>query len=235
MKKKEAMSLIIVILIITSLLVTGIIIGDLIIYFLRTVKAVELSDLAYFSAESAIEKVLYKAFKEGCLITNCGVEGYLWSNGPFYRVLNTDILIGTVSSPWLATVPAGRSFQFNLDLNGANYPSSITISKVGNNESDLIVYWCQTTGTTEKICSSNIGQNFYPNFNSQEISLDVPNKYYIIRINNKGTTEETYNFSFNGSLPIDLEINEALGRFLNYSRIIKSNPPHYPRYSIISP
>jgi hypothetical protein len=226
-----------VILIISALLTAGLAVSDLIIRHSQTIKGTELSEMAYFAAESAIEKVLYKVFKEGCVITNCGVSGYLWSDGPYYKIDNADIVVGTVSDSWLATVPAGRSFQLNLDLNGASYPSSITISKSGSNSSDLIVWWCETTGTTNKVCGSTTGQTFYPNFSSQTISnINVPNKYYKIRINNRGAGSETYTFSFTGaSLPIDLEINEALGRYRGYTRKIKSTSPHFPRYQAFMP
>ena len=217
----KGISLILTILIISTLLSSALIASSFIVRHIKTAKSVELSEMAYYSAESALEKVAYKVFKEYCQIGSggtCGVSGNL-SLGPYYEVKAEDVIANTTSSPWSISLDPKKSFSFALDLNGATYPSSITIDRDGDQESDLIIIERAKSGTT---WSQIIFTNTFP------YTLDVSSaKYYKIRINNRGTEAETYSFSFSGDLPIGLKINSALGKYLGYQRKIETTIPKY--------
>lgn len=242
---RQAVSLIMVMLIISTLLTAGLAVSDLIIRHARQTKSIEFSDLAYFAAESGVEKVVYKAFKEYCDIStaNCqpasggGATGYLWANGPEYTINQSDIVADTVSSPWLATVSAGRALQLTLDLNGATYPSQITVSQDGSMASDMTVWWCQTAASGPKICqtaATELHEFFYSTLPATITSISVPTYYYRIRINNRGAEAETYTFTFSGSLPIGLKINKAVGQYQGYIRQITSASPYFPKWQVFS-
>jgi len=218
---KSAISLLLTILIISSLLASTLTVSSFIVRYLRITKSVELSEMAYYSAESALEKVAYKVFKDYCEIGaggTCGISGNL-SLGPYFEVKSEDITAYTVSSPWSISLDPGKSFNFGLDLNGANYPSSITINRSGNQESELIII---ERLKTEKSWSELVFTSSFP------FTLNISsNKYYRIRINNKGTGTETYTFSFSGNLPIGLKVNSSLGKYLGYQRKIEAIIPKY--------
>lgn len=241
----QSISLLLVLLIISTLLMAGLTIGDLVLRHAQATKGIEFSELAYFAAESAIEKVVYKVFKEYCNINTASCQpgaggaatGYLWTNGPEYTINQSNIVVDTVSSPWLATVSAGHAFQFSLDINGATYPTSLNISQNGNSPSELIVWQCETEDSGPRVCKSTPApsQTFYPDLPQTINSLDPANYYYKIRINNRGNQEETYSIAFTGSLPIGLKINEAVGKYKNYTRKIKSVSPHFSKWQITGP
>lgn len=244
---RQAVSLIMVMLIISTLLTAGLSVSDLIIRHARQTKSIEFSDLAYFAAESGVEKVVYKVFKEYCDIStaNCqpasggGATGYLWTNGPEYTINQSDIVADTVSSPWLATVSAGRAVQLSLDLNGATYPSSITVDTdpSGSVTSDMTVWRCTTATSAPKICQTAAGtlsEIFYSTLPATIDSSNVPTYYYKIRINNRGASSETYTLTFSDSLPIGLKINEAVGQYQGYTRQITFASPYFPKWQVFS-
>ncbi|MEO0076304.1 MAG: four helix bundle protein [candidate division WOR-3 bacterium] len=237
-RSNQSVSLLLVLLIISTLLMAGLTVGDLVLRHAQATKAIEFSDMAYFAAESGIEKVVYKVFKEYCNISTsaCAVNGTLL-NGAQYIINQSDIVVDSVSSPWLATVSAGRSLQISLDINGATYPTSITISQNGSSPTDLIFWQCQTETAGSRICKTSNpapSQIFYSSL-PQTLSLSPSDHYYKIRINNRGSQSETYSFTFSGSLPIGLKINEAIGKYKGYVRKIRSIFPHYSKWQIIAP
>lgn len=219
---KDGVSILLVLLIVSALLVAGIAVTDLIIRHTRVTKGVEFSEQAYFAAESAIEKVLYKVFKEHCTIgTNCGVSGDLGISGLSYEITNANVIADTSLSPWSQEVGSGKSLVFDLDLNGVTYPGTITIGSASMFSSDLIILEREKTGSTWSTNASKTEADFPHTLN---VASD---KYYKIRINNRHTAAQTYAFTFSGNLPIGLKINESIGRYRSYTRKIQTTVPKW--------
>jgi hypothetical protein len=198
--------------------------------------------MAYYAAESGMERTAYKAFKEGCLIgTNCGSGGEqtLYPGGPFYKILEDHVSPNYVSNSWITTVPPGQALQFSLDLNGATYPSHIDISATNNQPSDVVRWLCQTqTQDNFRTCvTSSISQEFYSTIPVNGLNFSPSDFYYKIRITNLGIGTETYRLDFPGSsLSVGLKIDKSEGRYGGYARQLQSSEPdHFARWQIISP
>ncbi|MDA2936281.1 hypothetical protein MYX06_03630 [Patescibacteria group bacterium AH-259-L05] len=238
----QALSLILTLLIIGSILTGTVLVGDTIIRHSRTVKGTEVSEIAYFAAETALEKASYHVVKNYADISTCALSGTL-SNGGSYSITagqaaihDTDPNDGntiTNADPWDVTLSADQSFQLDLDIDGATYPTSLLIERVGGSEpSDLIIYSCTTTGSfdcttggTPRECS-NGSQEFNVSF-SYNLTISASTTYYKIRINNNGSANETYRLTpGNNTLPIGIDIS-ATGTYSDYERKLKTNFPKW--------
>ncbi|MDA2922412.1 hypothetical protein MYX07_04065 [Patescibacteria group bacterium AH-259-L07] len=243
MKKNESLSLILTLLIIGSILTGTVLVGDTIIRHSRTVKGTEVSEIAYFAAESGLEKASYHVQKNYADISTCELSGTL-SSGGSYSVASGGVVIDdtdpndgntiTNTDPWDVTLSADQSFQLDMDIDGAAYPTSLLIDRVGGSEpSDLIIYSCTTIGSwdcsevgTPRECS-NGSQEFNVSFPYNLSPLSASTTYYKIRINNNGSANETYRLTpGNNTLPIGIDIS-ATGTYSDYERRLKTNFPKW--------
>ena len=225
--KKRAISLIITLLIISSILVSTITVGDVMIRHSQTVKSSEVSESAYFAAESALEKAAYGILKNYDNVSSYSLSGNM-ANGATYQIV--DVSLNNENS-FEVTLGPGESFELALDFNGTNiYPANITLSQEGSAPTDLIIYECVTSGEP-RTCSSGYSQTFVSSIPSPSYILPYNNvsifdedaKYYKIRINNlDALASETYTLVSNEeSFPIGVDIT-AKGVYNGYERQAKS-------------
>jgi len=227
---KKAISLIITILIISSILVSTITVGDVIIRHSQTVKSSEVSENAYFAAESALEKVAYGILKNydnvSTYTTGVPVE---MPNGATYEITDVSLDIRTPEEPLEITLGAGESFELALDFNGANiYPPSINVTQTpASLSTDLIIYECLTIAGPPRVCDSGYTQTFKSSL-SHSFNIDEENKYYRIRINNlDALSSETYTLTPSAdSFPIGVDIT-AKGVYQGHERQAKSSFPKW--------
>lgn len=231
----SALSLILTLLIISSILTGTVLVGDIIIRHSRTVKGTEISEIAYFAAETAVEKAAYQVLKNYADIFTCAISG-TFSGTASYSL--SSISITASANPWPVTLSAGQSFQLDLDINTSDttprYPTGLVITK-GSQPSDLIVYECSTS-VGSAVCTSGgaprtpgtCTQNFSVEFGNP-ITISAPTNYYKIRINNNGTANETYTLTPSGgsnTLPTGIDIS-ATGTYSDYERKLKTNFPKW--------
>jgi len=235
--EKRAISLIITILIISSILVSTITVGDIMIRHSQTVKSSEVSEIAYFAAESALEKASYEILKNYDNVSSYDLGGSM-TNDATYEI--TDVTLDDRAS-FEVTLGAGESFELALDFNGTNiYPANITLAQTGSVSTDLIIYEC-TTGGDPRMCSSGYIQTFVSSIPSPSYILpyndanifEEDTKYYKIRINNLDTSDsETYTLTPSAdNIPVGVDIT-AKGVYGGYERQAKSSFPKWQTFGV---
>ena len=247
-KNNQAISLILTLLIISSILTGTVLVGDILIRHSQVVKGTEVSEIAYFAAEAAIEKTAYEILKNYEGSSSYTLTGS-FDNGD-YSVGSGDVTVDTNcpnpdavecnsgsitgSNPWTISLAAGQSFQLDLDINGATYPTNLNITQNATSTSDLIIYECTTDAGPPRDCPSTSGQqNFDVAFLSPgyDLAISASTRYYKIRINNLSSSTQTYTLIPNNNLPIGINIS-AKGTYMKYERRIKSNYPKWQKFGI---
>jgi len=235
---KKAISLIITVLIISSILVSTITIGDVIIRHSQTVRGSEVSENAYFAAESALEKAAYEILKNYDNVSSYTLSGSM-TNTATYEITDVSLNTITLAEPLEIILEAGESFELAMDFNGTNiYPENIILAQTGSAPTDLIIYECLTDDIpdTPRVCDSGYTQTFVSSIPSPSYILpyndanvfDEENKYYKIRINNlDASASETYTLTpSEDSFPIGVDIT-AKGVYKGYERQAKSSFPKW--------
>lgn len=235
-KKQKGISLILTLLIISSVLTATLIVSETAIRQSQVVYGAEISEKGYFAAKTAVEIAAYDVLKDYQDISSYNLSESFDDGSDYQASVSTDTLCpGTETSisnsdPWVISLETGESFDLDLDINGASYPTSLTISQTGTESTDLILYYCEIDEET-RTCSTTKTQVFYTSF-PQTINIDG-GKYYWIRINNNGSSTESYTLtpSADNDLPIGVEIN-AIGEYKEYQREINQNVPKWQKYGI---
>lgn len=241
LKKQKGISLIITLLIISSVLTATLIVSETAIRQGQVVYGAEISEKGYFAAKTATEIAAYDVLEDYQDISSYSLSESFSGGSQYEASVSTDTLCpdsGCVDTeapisngnPWSINLEAGESFDLDLDINGASYPASLIVSQAGSESTDLIVYYCEIDAET-RACSTTKTQVFYTSF-PQTINFDGAN-YYWIRINNNGSSTETYTLtpSIDNDLPIGVEIN-AIGKYEEYQREINQNIPKWQKYGI---
>ncbi len=221
---KRAISLIITILIISSILVSTITVGDVIIRHSQTVKGSEVSENAFFAAESALEKASYKIIKNYDNVSSYTLSGSM-TNTADYEI--TAVSLDDRAS-FEVTLGASESFELAMDFNGATiYPPILNIDQTGSMSTDLIIYECLTIPGPPRVCDSGYTQTFVSSLPCN-LSIDEEHEYYRIRINNlDASSSETYTLTPSvGNLPVGVDIT-AKGVYQGYERQAKSSFPKW--------
>lgn len=224
--KNQALSLILTLLIISSILTGTVLVAEVTIRHSQVVQGAEISEKAFFAAETAIEKTCYEVFKNYEDISSFSLSGTMTDEETEYSATVSPY---NAADPWEITLDANESFQLDINLNGAVYPASIDIDS-DSNESDIVVYEC-TTGGSPRVCFSGFSQTFSIIFPYTFTISGYESKYYKLRINNTGDSEETYTLDPSGDLPIGIEINAA-GTHSGYERKIITTVPKWQKYGI---
>jgi len=232
---RQGVSLLMVVLIIGVILVATLAISQIVLRQGRVTKGAEISERAYFAAESGVEKAAYQIFKEQTDITTYNLSGNLTNNAT-YQVNSSDLTVDvknpdtgqeiTQSQPWQVALSAGQAFSLALDINGATYPATLQIDRSGTQPSDLIIHsWLKVGGGDEQVFVIDFPYDL--NINSA--------RFYQIRINNRSAGSETYILKptspANAKLPIGLYI-KAKGVFFSYQRTVEGNFPRWQKFGI---
>ena len=221
---KKCASLLFVIFLMSIMLTASIAVSETIVRNAKVNKGMERSEMAYYAASSATERSAYKINKLNCSVgTNCAESGSLWTDGPTFSVANADITInrsGTYASPWSISAPSGKSVVINLDLNGVNYPASITIGHTTSTAYDARVTICPKKGSIPQTCDIDNATDTLITTLPYTLTLDMSNYYYYIRINNLSGINKTFTFQPpNGdySIPSGFQI-KTVGQYSGYRR-----------------
>jgi len=224
---KKAISLIITVLIISSILVSTITVGDVIIRHSQTVKGSEVSENAFFAAESALEKASYDIIKNYEDASSYTLSGSM-DNSATYEITDVILDIRTPLDLLEKTLEAGESFELAMDFNGAAiYPPILNIDQTGSVSTDLIIYECLTIPGPPRVCDSGYTQTFVSSL-PYDLSISEETKYYRIRINNlDASSSETYTLTPSAdSFPVGVDIT-AKGVYQGYERQAKSSFPKW--------
>lgn len=240
-KQNQGVSLILTLLIISSVLTGTILVADITIRHAQIIHGAEISEKAYFAAETGMQKAAYQAMKNYTDISAYSLDDSLEDGATYTATISADTecpnppteciaLPISATNPWTVTLSAGESFQLNIDINGATYPASVQISRSGSMDTDIIVYECTTTGDP-RVCSSTMSQTFSIIFPYTFNITDYATKYYKLRINNVGDSSEDYILTPSGALPIGIEIS-SIGGYTGYERRLKTNLPKWQKFGI---
>jgi len=224
-QNKKAISLILTLLIMSSILTGAVIVGDILIRHGQVIQGSEISEIAYFSARTGIEKAAYQVLKNYEDITAFSISDSVPTGGT-YNIASEDIATyatnpntgGEINdtNSWTVSLAGGETFYLGLDLNGVSYPTSITFSRSGDISSDMVIFECSTT---DGECSSGEAQSFDVDF---PYTLSIAgDKNYEISIKNSGSLTENYIINPNDTLPIGIEISSK-GVYSGYERRIKA-------------
>ncbi len=228
----QSISLIITVLIISSILVSTITVGDVMIRHSQTVKSSEVSEIAYFAAESALEKASYGILKNYDNVSSYTLSGSM-TNTAKYEVTDVSLDNRTPLIPFEVTLGAGESFELALDFNGTNiYPLILNIDQTASVSTDLIIYECLTIAVPPppRVCDSGYTQTFVSSL-PYNLSISEETKYYKIRINNLDASDsETYTLTPSAdNIPVGVDIT-AKGVYGGYERQAKSSFPKWQTF-----
>ena len=238
---KRAVSLILTLLIISSVLTGTVLVADITIRHAQIIHGAEISEKAYFAAETGIQKAAYQAMKNYTDISTYSLDDSFSDGSTYTATISADTecpnpptecsaLPVSATNPWTVTLAAGESFQLNIDINGAAYPASVQIARSGSEDTDIIDYECTTAGDP-RVCSSTMSQVFSITFPYTFNITDYETKYYRLRINNVGNSSEDYILTPTGALPIGIEIS-SIGGYTGYERRLKTNLPKWQKFGI---
>jgi len=247
-KQNQGISLILTLLIISSVLTGTILVADITIRHAQIIHGAEVSEKAYFAAETGIQKAAYQAMKNYTDISAYSLDDSFSDGSTYTATISADTYCPEASecdyycpSPdrcpisdandWTISLSAGESFQLNIDINGVTYPDEIEITRSGSTDTDIIIYECTTTIEDPRICSSTMSQEFSIIFPYTFDITDYEIKYYRLRINNVGSGSEDYVLTPTGALPIGIEIS-SIGGFTGYERRLKTNLPKWQKFGL---
>jgi len=174
-KEKKAFSLVLVILITTSVLTGVWIVGDILIRHAKVIRASQISDKAYFAAETAVEKAAYDILKDYADVSAYTLAGDL-SNGAAYLIdeaedsdtyihqdkecpdsTGTECTAGENlagpwggGNPWDVVLTPGQGLILDIDLEGADYPATLRLDQTAGSagDSDLVITASNDGGST---------------------------------------------------------------------------------------
>jgi len=240
--KPEGISLFLTVTITGLMLIVALTLSEIVLRQSRISRGYILSEISYYGAESALEKVAFDLLQNHLSLTSYPYpEGNL-DNGANYRVENIEIENRdpgdgkeiTNLNPWEVTLSPGQSFFLSLDINvSATYPEELEISSVGSEPAELIIYECETAlEDSRRNCGTSPQQEFYYVFPADPytLPLDIPTKYYKIILKNSGQNSETFILRPTGLLPLPIGLRvTSNGEYYGYRRKTEG---YFPKWQI---
>ncbi len=212
-KDKKGVSILLSILILSSLMVITIVVSKIVLRVGKTSRQIGHSEVAYYAAESAIERILFAIEKEMDL-SNLTTSGSLTEISD--AGWGVEIALEENNNPWQINLAAGESFQLDLNTDGLNYPTSIDIDWSSADVSAIVV-------DPDNSVSPFISYN--SSFTLNNISTDLP----VLRIINSGSSSVSVELSSSGTLPSSIIIT-ATGNYLTEERKIEVERDLYQIY-----
>ena len=253
-KQKQAISLLLVILLLGAILIGAFLMADVLIRQSQLTTGFDFSEKAFTAAEAGKENVAYNVLQNYCQVdvpSDCNVSSTLDDGSQYSSSLtidkkepNTGQTTGigeeiTNSNPWEAVLNSSSSLLLSLDLNSQDkiYPDDLTISQNPTSSGELIFWQCETLSGPPRVCDeSNQTSTVYTTF-PQILDLSGSQSYYYkIRINNTSAGSTTYTLTPTSTppvttLPIDVII-ENTGDFKDYQR---KTIYSLPKWQILNP
>ena len=194
--KNQSVTLIIVLAVIGSILTGLLLVAQIIIRYSQAIRGIEVSEKAYFAAESAVEIASYDILKNYKDYSTYSLSGTLGEDTE-YEVdtisldsdcpSSSECTLGqpiSNTNPWSISLSPGQSFQLNLDINGASYPASLSIARNPNQPSEVV--FSRAAKTDPPLSWNQTTYSSWP----VNLTLDSSNYYYRLRINNLGNTDD---------------------------------------------
>lgn len=224
-QNKQGISLILTILILSSLTILTLTISDVVLRTGRSTESIANSEVAYFAAETAVEKALYDV-ETSYSITNLNVSTpqqmsatkATWTRtviqnnafsiscatlGNNEGICSNNTAAGlSASNPMYVKLNAGSSFQIDLRYAGLTLPNTMHVT------------W--SSGTAKIILSQDSGQTTYTSspFNTGSTQSNI-------RIINTGASLATFQIKpANGDLAQSILIT-GVGNYKNYQRTLE--------------
>ncbi len=197
-KERQGVSLLLTLFILTVMLTATLVSSDVILRQGKIMKKVTASERSYFAGEVGIEETLYEINKTrqkniNTELVNCWCSincndcqvSYSDGNAQWQVDSITEDLIDT-DDPLEFTLAEGESFQLNLDMMGATYPTgnNLQFNRTSGGSGQLIVF-------KEDKSTGDIFQYGPDSSSSTSTDLDIANYYYKFRIRNPSGSGES--------------------------------------------
>ncbi len=239
-KNENGIALLLTVVILTAVLGLVISVSTVVMRIIKSNKAIGVSEIAFYAAEAATELVIYdiEVNGRGLDIIDVANEpmdtipGATWSSQVRAQTAVPSLcgadepkaVCGngttvTSANPLLVTLSDGQAFQLELNLVGATYPDTVSISwNGGSTEVNLM--------SGSDISTENSSPVTFPSTGT--IDPSSGDRFRII--NNSGASQ-TYTItpSSGSPLPLGLKIT-ATGRFSESERVIELTRPSWIIY-----
>ena len=205
----------------------------------RSSRSIGDSEIAYFAAETAVERALWQYEENSASLgaltatatplpgnatasytASASTENHAPKGNANLSVSSTNDPI-TTSNPLQVTLPPGKVFYLNLATNGAAYPSNVQVTLPTGKPAEVIV------------TSSNVQtQTNYMGQEGHTVSVGAPSysNNTKLKIENTDTTASTYTIMpTGGELPIGVLIT-GIGRYRGVERRIEVMKPNWVIY-----
>ncbi len=212
---------------------------DMILTVSRSSRSIGDSEIAYYAAETAVERALWEYEKDSASLSaltatatplpgnptatytsNATTENYAPKGNAILSVSSANDPI-TTSNPLLVTLPPGKVFYLDMATNGASYPSNVQVTMPTGKPAEVIV------------TSSNVQtQTNYAGTGSHTVTVDYPSytNNTKLKIENTDTTASTYEIKpTGGELPIGVLIT-GIGRYHGVERRLEVVKPNWVIY-----
>ncbi|HPI66964.1 MAG TPA: hypothetical protein PKZ16_00195 [bacterium] len=229
LKNQQGISILLVILILSSLMVLTVALSAIVLRVGRSTRQIGQSEVAFYAAETAIEKGLYEIEKNHS-VENLDVatpqtmttsDGQWTRSYSVNRLLDVDCdqlsgegicvdVVGeiTASNPLVVKLSPGNSFQIDMNFVGMNLPNNVQIQEV---EKDGIGKVIALSSDGIQTSSSDSPVNLH----------DLEDKLYLLRLVNEDTQMITFRVKpAQGNLPLGI-ILTGTGIYQQETRIIE--------------
>lgn len=233
---EKGISILLVVLILSSLIVITLAISNIVLRVGRTSRQIGYSEIAYYAAETGVEKALYEIETNRTVVGLDGDSDNLSeiSNASWERTLveitsyltdcatlgsNEGVCVdtaGTINSgnPLKINLDADNSFQLDLNFSGLTYPDSITITWSGTGK----IITLDGNGNQNTIEASPVTLN------------SLATNLYIVRMVNNDTSQIAFTITPSvNNLPIGILLT-GTGNYQNQQRIIEVERKNWQIY-----
>ena len=213
-KNNPGISILLTILILSSMMILTLAISEIVLRVGRSSREIGYSEVAYYSAETGIEKAFYEIEKNRTISGLDSLSGNLdelptasWNLS--VEQTNIDGL------DWEIDLDAGETLLLELDFTGLTYPNTLNISWTG---ASVKLITLTSDGDQDVYTSSGVSLN----------SLDT-NLYKLTIVNSGGSSSEITLDPNGGDLPIGIDLT-ATGEYKNSERIINVDRNNWQIY-----
>lgn len=209
-KYKPGISILLVIVILTSMMILILAISDIVLRVGKSSREIGFSEVAYYAAETGIEKAFYEIEKNRTVVNLDGLAGSLdnLSDADW----NLVVAQTNGSDPYEFNLDAGETFLLEMDFTGLTYPNTLNITWTGS--AKLITL--TTDGDQDVYTSSGVALN----------NLDT--NLYKITLVSSGGSAVTLDPN-GGDLPIGIDLT-ATGEYKNSRRVINIDRENWQIY-----
>jgi len=241
-KDQNGFSVLLAILIMTSLIITTFALSDVVLRVGRSSRQIGQSEIAYYAAETAVEKALYQIEQNKTVAGLDGETGVLTETGAEWERevkpitsltvkcgeggLHSDeqgICVGTVGNidngnSLRVQLNSGSSFQLDLNFQAMAYPDNLQVN------------WTDPEGKCKLVVLGNDGH--YSHFSSQML-YDLGSNLYTLRLVNDSSSMVTFELvpATGASLPIGIKVT-GIGKYKGQKRILEVERHNWQIYQV---